>query len=59
MTAAELIEKLMALDPETPVLVDKEGCGCCEGYREGPAVLVRRATDGFIMVVTQEELDES
>lgn len=57
MTAAELIEKLKALDPETPILVDKEGCGCCGGYPEGPALLVRRTADQAIMVVTQEELD--
>lgn len=56
MTAAEMIEKLAKLDPGTPILVDKEGCGCCEGFREGPASLVRRLADGAVLVVAEGEM---
>lgn len=40
MTAAELIEKLSRLDPETPILVGDSGCGCCASRAE-EGVLVR------------------
>ena len=56
MTAAELIEKLSNLDPGTEVWIDKEGCGCCEGYREQPAVLARDNPSGRIYVVAAEEV---
>lgn len=55
-TAAEWIEKLSVLDPGTPILVDKEGCGCCEGFMEGPARLVRRLSDGAVLVVAEGEM---
>lgn len=40
MTAAELIEKLWKLDPDTPILVQDSGCGCCASCAE-EGVLVR------------------
>lgn len=56
MTASEMIEKLSRLDPDAPILVDKEGCGCCEGYPEGPVKLVRRLADGAVLVVAEGEV---
>ena len=56
MTAAEMIEKLQKLWPSEQILIDKEGCGCCEGFPEGPAVLIRRVADGAILVVAEGEV---
>lgn len=41
MTAAELIEKLSKLDPETPILVNDPGCSGCCSEADGEGVLVR------------------
>jgi hypothetical protein len=56
MVISELIEKLSKLDPNAEVMVEKEGCGCCEGYPEAPAVLMRRRSDGAILVLHPEEV---
>ena len=41
MNAQELIVKLVALPPDTPIRVADSGCGCCASNDE-EGVLVRR-----------------
>lgn len=56
MTAAEMIEKLSTLDPDEQVWIDKEGCGCCEGYVEQPVALAMNLKTNRVMVVALEEV---
>lgn len=46
MTAAELIEKLGALPPDTEILHWSEGCGCCESGYDKLVLNMGTATDG-------------
>lgn len=53
MTAAELIEKLRRLDPETPITVQDSGCGCCQAP-DAEGILVRDSVLGVVLLHPEE-----
>lgn len=53
MNAQELIVKLVALPPETPITVQDSGCGCCQAP-DSEGILVRDAVLGVVLMHPEE-----
>jgi predicted RNA methylase len=55
VTAAELIAVLRKMDPQTPVLVQDSGCGCCSSADAAPLVgVVEDCGESWVLLVHPE-----